>query len=344
MPLVSFLMSNYKTPPAYLRMALDSMLAQTLTDFEAVVINDGVKDESYGVLLEYAEKDCRIRLIENETNLGLPVSLNKGIDACRGKYIARMDTDDICLPDRLEKQVEYMESHPDVMFAGAWADVFEEDENDIVFSWKPKMCPHEEYRVRLLFHNDPTLLHPTVIFRRDFLESNALRYSEDPKMRYTEDYEMWTRCADRGKAGILESVVLKYRDAETQSRITVRHSDDMDNSFRFTQQELMRRLDIEMTDEEATINKDLLSGVKPYDLRYKHWMDKLISQNGKLKIYDQATLKRLLHKVWYRTVAHAISRKKTFRRVLRCFLSAYPSDMPRLAVLMIRRRFGTVKT
>lgn len=344
MPLVSFLMSNYKTPPAYLRRALDSILAQTLTDFEAVVINDGVKDESYELLLEYAEKDGRIRLIENETNLGLPVSLNKGIDACRGKYIARMDTDDICLPDRLEKQVEYMESHPDVMFAGAWADVFEEDENDIVFSWKPKMCPHEEYRVRLLFHNNPTLLHPTVIFRRDFLESNALRYSEDPKMRYTEDYEMWTRCADRGKAGILESVVLKYRDAETQSRITVRHSDDMDNSYRFTQQELMRRLNIEMTDEEATINKDLLSDVKPYDLRYKHWMDKLISQNGKLKIYDQATLKRLLHKVWYRTVAHAISRKKTFRRRLRCFLTAYPSDMPRLAVLMIRRRFGTVKT
>ena len=344
MPLVSFLMSNYKTPPAYLRRALDSILAQTLTDFEAVVINDGVKDESYELLLEYAEKDGRIRIIENETNLGLPVSLNKGIDACRGKYIARMDTDDICLPDRLEKQVEYMESHPDVMFAGAWADAFEEDENDIVFPWKPKMCPHEEYRVRLLFQNDPTLLHPTVIFRRDFLESNALRYSEDPKMRYTEDYEMWTRCADRGKAGILEQVVLKYRNVQADSRITVRHSGEMYDSSLYAQQGLLRRLGIEVTDEEAGLNIGLLTGIKPFDVRYKRWMDKIIAQNRKYGVYDQATLKRLLHERWYKSVAHGIGRKKTFRRRLRCFLTAYPSDMPHLAVLMIRRRFGTVKT
>ena len=75
MPVVSFLMSNYKTPPAYLRRALDSMLAQTFTDFEAVVINDGVKDESYDVLREYAAKDDRIRLIENEENMGLMIFL-----------------------------------------------------------------------------------------------------------------------------------------------------------------------------------------------------------------------------------------------------------------------------
>ena len=131
MATVSFLMSNYKTPPAYLRRALDSMLAQTFTDFEAVVINDGVKDASFDVLREYAAKDSRIRLIENENNMGLPASLNRGIDHCRGRYIARMDTDDICLPERLALQTAYMDSHPDVMFAGAWADVFEEDENDI---------------------------------------------------------------------------------------------------------------------------------------------------------------------------------------------------------------------
>ena len=223
MPLVSFLMSNYKTPPAYLRRALDSMLAQTMTDFEAVIINDGVKDESYGVLLEYAAKDSRIRIIENEQNLGLASSLNRGIEACTGKYIARMDTDDICLPERLALQTEYMETHPDVMFAGAWAYTFEYDENVIKNEWKPVMCSREEYRIRILFANDPLLIHPSVIFRRDFLYNNQLRYSQESDFRYAEDYEMWTRCADCGKPGILEQFVLKYRNAPNENRITAKH-------------------------------------------------------------------------------------------------------------------------
>lgn len=340
MPLVSFLMSNYKTPPAYLRRALDSMLAQTLTDFEAVAINDGVKDESYELLLEYAEKDGRIRIIENETNLGLPVSLNKGIDACRGKYIARMDTDDICLPDRLEKQVEYMESHPDVMFAGAWADVFEEDEDQPVRTWSPVMCSREEYRIRLLFQNDPILIHPTVIFRRDFLNDYSLRYSEDPNMRYTEDYEMWTHCAECGKAGILERIVLKYRNVQAESRITVRHQSGMYESSLYAQRGIIRRLGIEMTEEEAKLNLGLLTGVKPYDIRYKRWIDKLISGNRKYRIYDRAMLKSMLHERWYKTVVYAMKREKTLRIKLRYFLSAYPADMPRLTVLFIRRKLG----
>ncbi|MBQ6023506.1 MAG: glycosyltransferase [Clostridia bacterium] len=324
MPMVSFLMSNYKTPPAYLRRALDSMLAQTMTDFEAVIINDGVKDESYEVLLEYAAKDSRIRLIENETNLGLAASLNKGIEQCRGKYIARMDTDDICYPERLQLQTEYMDANPNIMFSGAWADVFDDDENEIKYQWQPVMCPHEEYRIRLLFSNNPCLLHPTVFFRTGFLKHNTLRYSEDPLFRFSEDYELWTRCADRGSPGILEKAVIKYRDAQIVDRITIRHAREMTTCVQNTQQKLFNRLDITLTEESRLLNMNLLAGRKPYDIRYKKWMNLILKQNKHHTIYDQRIMKRLFHERWYNIVYYGIAKKKTFIKRLRCFLSFYP--------------------
>ncbi len=338
MPTVSFLMSNYKTPPAYLRRALDSMLAQTLTDFEAVVINDGVKDESYDVLLEYAAKDGRIRLIENEKNLGLPASLNKGIGQCRGTYIARMDTDDICYPDRLETQVAYMEAHPDVMFAGAWADVFEEDENEIVRTWQSRIGSPEEYRIRLLFGNDPVLIHPTVIFRREFLMKNDLRYSEDPQFRYTEDYEMWTRCADRGNAAIIDRVVLKYRVAQAQDRITVRHAQEMAACGRNTRKKMLARLGIEPTDAQDALHDRLLSGRKPFDVRYKQWIAKLLRQNKTYGVYDRALFRKMLHDRWYTIVYYGAAGEKSGRGKLSVLLSLFPDGYGRFIKEIINKR------
>ena len=338
MPVVSFLMSNYKTPPAYLRRALDSMLAQTFTDFEAIVINDGVKDASFDVLREYAAKDSRVRLIENEQNLGLPASLNRGIEACTGRYIARMDTDDICYPERLALQTAYMDSHPDVMFAGAWADIFEEDENEIKDTWRPVMCPHEEHRVRLLFSGEPLLIHPTVIFRADFLKKNKLRYSEDPRYRYTEDYEMWTRCADCGAAGILEQVVLKYRCAQSDARITVRHTEEMKICGQNVQKRLFARLGIDCTEEELALNARLLAGRKPYDLRYKQWMDKILAANRETGVYDRRVMKKLFHQRWYNIVYYGIAYEKNGAKRIRYYFSLYPDGFFRFWKELLQRK------
>ena len=343
MPTVSFLMSNYKTPPAFLRRALDSMLAQTFADFEIVAINDGVRDASYEMLLEYAAREPKIVLIENEQNLGLPASLNRGIERCRGKYIARMDTDDICYPDRLERQVAYMDAHPEVMFAGAWADVFAEDENEIVRSWRPVMCSQEEFRIRLLFANDPLLIHPTVIFRADFLKNNKLRYSEDPLHRYSEDYEMWTRCADMGRAGILEHVVLKYRDLQTESRITVRNLGEMGQCKTNVQRALLGRLEITLPEAFCNVHSRLLSGRKPYDLRYKLWMDRILSQNRKKRIYDQATMKRLFHERWFNIVYYGIAYEKNWLEKTKYCFTMYPDGYVRLAKTLVDRSVGKKK-
>ena len=110
-PLVSILMPVYNTAP-YLREAMDSMLAQTFTDFELIVLDDCSPDNAQEILDTYT--DPRIVRYRGERNVGLANVLNVGMEMARGKYIARMDSDDISLPDRLKVQVEYLESHPDI--------------------------------------------------------------------------------------------------------------------------------------------------------------------------------------------------------------------------------------
>ena len=110
MPEITVLMPVYNGEK-YLRPAIESILNQTFSDFEFLIINDGSTDNSESIILSY--KDERIRYVKNENNLKLIKTLNKGIDLARGKYIARMDADDISLPTRLEREIEYMESHPE---------------------------------------------------------------------------------------------------------------------------------------------------------------------------------------------------------------------------------------
>ena len=110
---ISVIMSVYNGEE-YLAEAIDSVLGQSFSDFELIVINDCSTDGTSEILCKYASLDARVKVHTNEVNLRLPSSLNKAISLAEGKYIARMDADDICLPDRLEKQFEFMESHPDV--------------------------------------------------------------------------------------------------------------------------------------------------------------------------------------------------------------------------------------
>lgn len=330
-------MSNYKTPPAFLRRALDSMLDQTFSDFEIVVVNDGVKDESYELLKEYAATDKRIRLIENARNLGLPASLNRGIEQCRGTYIARMDTDDICYPDRLQLQTDFMASHPEIMFSGAWADQFEMDENTSTGRFEPVMCSREEFRIRLLFVNSPLLVHPTVIFRSDFLHKYKLRYSEDPRYRYSEDYEFWTRCIDYGAAGILERPVIRYRQSDADSRITVQHKDEMSECSRNVQKKLFARLKMESL-YDPELNMRLLSGRKPFDLRYKQWMERILVHNKQFKIYDQSLMRKLFHDQWYNIVYYGIAYEKNHLKQIRYFLSLYPDGYVRFVKSLVDRK------
>ena len=130
--LLSVLMSVYKEDTRYLREAIESILNQTYTDFEFVIVGDtplSDRERVFGVIREYALKDRRIKFFPNENNIGLTKSLNVGLSHCSGKYIARMDADDISVSTRLEKQVVFMEANPKILASSAWFEFIDEEGN-----------------------------------------------------------------------------------------------------------------------------------------------------------------------------------------------------------------------
>ena len=212
-PLISVLMPMYNAS-AYLRESLESVLNQTFTMFELLVIDDGSTDDSAAIVRSYLDE--RIRLISNMHDF--ISSLNKGIDASIGKYIARMDADDVMLPHRLETQFNFMESNSDVDICGSWAACFGESQMILKYDTE-----HIKIITNMLFANP--LAHPTVMMRRSIFEKNAeLRYSVD--YPYAEDYKLWTELAGKGfRFSNIPNVLLRYRRSNAQ--VTEQHSDVM---------------------------------------------------------------------------------------------------------------------
>ncbi len=202
-PEISVIMSVYNGE-AYLAEAVESVLHQTFSRFELIVINDCSSDSTGEILAALAAKDSRIKVHTNEVNLRLPASLNKAISLCQGKYIARMDADDICLPDRLAKQYEFMEEHPDVALSSCR---FMTMKNGVYASGGAGgRCDNEALRAMLLMANP--ILHPGVIAKADVMKQ--MRYDES--LTCTEDLELWTRIAMAGlKMQLLPECLMLYR-------------------------------------------------------------------------------------------------------------------------------------
>lgn len=202
-PVVSVIMSVYNGE-AYLAEAIESVCRQTFRDWELVVINDCSTDSTGEILAELSARDGRIKVHPNEVNLRLPKSLNKAISLCEGKYIARMDADDICLPDRLEKQVRFMEEHPDVSLSSCR---FMTVKNGVYASGGAGgRCDHEALKALLLVANP--ILHPGVIAKAEVMK----RLQYDTTLTCTEDLELWTRMVREGeRLAILPECLMIYR-------------------------------------------------------------------------------------------------------------------------------------
>lgn len=205
-PEISVIMPVYNTKEEYLREAIDSILMQSFTNFEFIIVDDCSNEDTKRIIESYSDR--RIRIYHNERNLGVAGSLNQAIRISRGKYIARMDSDDVSVVDRLALQWEYMEKHPEIIVLGGVAKVMGKKELLGCFSKKVR----SEIQLELLFNNIK-LVHPTVMLRGDAIRSNGLLYNE--KM-VAEDYELWTRCIKHGDIVSLPRILLHYRVHESQ--------------------------------------------------------------------------------------------------------------------------------
>lgn len=206
-PQISIVMPVYNAEN-YLHESIESILSQTFTDFELIIIDDGSTDSSRDIVKSYS--DNRVILIENPHNFIR--SLNSGIDASRGKYIARMDADDIMLPPRLEVQFNYMENNPDVDVCGSWMETFGAGSQIVRTS-----VTHNEIALYLLRGN--SLCHPTVIMRKDALRRcKSYPNLYQLKYIYAEDYKLWIDLIRNGlKFANIPEALLQYRLSQKQT-------------------------------------------------------------------------------------------------------------------------------
>jgi glycosyltransferase involved in cell wall biosynthesis len=188
----------------YIKEAVDSILNQTYTDFEFIIIDDASTDGTVSIIKSY--NDVRIQLIEKSINSGYTNSLNQGLKLAKGKYIARMDGDDISLPERFEKQVAYLEANPDVTLCGTCFTVIG---SDVVIQ-----LPENHEAIKLAMLRGNCIAHPTVVIRKEVLDELPMVYnvSKEP----AEDYDLWVRVLSLGKLYNLQEVLLKYREHDTQ--------------------------------------------------------------------------------------------------------------------------------
>src|SRR5213593_1153697 len=183
--------------------AVESILHQTFGDFEFIIVDDGSTDSTEEILREYAALDGRIKLYKQE-NCGLIASLNRYCRVANGKYIARMDADDISLPARLEKQFRYLEAHSEVGVLGTWIQDVDSNRTPII-EWP---VPADPVVVRWFLFFGNCIAHPSVMMRRELLD--RLGYYR-PNAIHVEDYDLWIRAAEVTGVANLPEVLLQYR-------------------------------------------------------------------------------------------------------------------------------------
>lgn len=188
----------------HLRESIESILNQTFSGFEFIVIDDGSTDKTPEILKEYAKKDSRVKAIANKENIGLTKSLNKGIKAAKGEYIARMDANDISVPERLEKQASFMESHPEIGLVGAYAQFIDEKGNYLNRINQPKKLINP----RQLFF-DSQICHSSIMVRKDILEKIG---GYDEKFLYSQDCDLVLRIARISKIAAIPEILILWRN------------------------------------------------------------------------------------------------------------------------------------
>ena len=239
-PKISLIMSVYNGED-YLAETVESVLCQTFTEWEFIIINDCSTDNTSKILAEYASKDARVKVHTNKTNLRLPSSLNKALSLAEGKYIARMDADDICMPDRLQKQYDFMEANPNVDLSSCR---FLTLKNGVYSSGGCGGKGDSESIKALLLVTNP-ILHSGIIAKADVIK--ALGY--DKNFTCTEDMELWTRFVLNNKrVEILSEYLMIYRLHDKQ--ITETTLDKQKNEVIKIQKTYLSQLLKPMTEEQ----------------------------------------------------------------------------------------------
>lgn len=308
-PLISVIMPAYNAA-AYLNQALDSILAQTYSNFELIVLNDGSTDQTDKVIESYT--DTRIQYINNQSNVGIVATLNKGLSAANGEYIARMDADDISTPVRFERQINFLENHPTTGVLGSAIRIIDRRGK----YQRSGFFPTEDTLIRwvLMFANP--IAHPSVIIRRELLQS-CNGYRDVP----AEDIDLWERMSHITTLSNLPEPLLSLR--RYSSTRTAKYLIPLLESSAKTSQRMMLRLlggDVQLTLVEKVWGKELDSSKDAIEIAelIKHLYDKYTTSLPQefIKPLQRDTARRLV-KIAIRNNIKSVDRLYIFQHALR---------------------------
>lgn len=287
-PKVSVIMPVYKGDN-YLSEAVDSILNQTFSDFEFIILCDDPTDKTRDILDKYKQEDSRMKIYYQERQ-GLVNSLNRGFSLAQGEYIARMDADDISLQDRLEKQVKFMTENLEIGICGTWIKRIGEPPS---YVWKVPF-DHESIKSRMLF--EPVIAHPSIIARKETFLKKGLKYKKDET--YAEDYGLWVRAAKEVKLANIPEILMHYRIHKSTSDKNQQRT--VANNIRLAQ---IKELGINPTKEEFEIHEALsyyeIGHNRKLILQVSFWLEKLLNANSEMKVYPEPAFSSTLGYYWY---------------------------------------------
>jgi len=237
-PKITVLMAVYNGEK-YLKKAIDSILNQTFKNFEFLIINDGSTDNTVKILQNY--KDPRIKIVTNKKNLGLVKSLNKGLDIARGEYIARMDADDISLPNRLRTQLDFMKKNKKYVVVGSSVEVIDEKGN-IITTWRREGDP---LLLKWKLIVSPSIMHSTAFFKKNIIIKEG-KYNIE--FKDAEDFELWSRLSDKYLLSNIEKPLVQYRIHDSSVMGTLRKINDNEAHFKVIRNNLSKYIDFNEED------------------------------------------------------------------------------------------------
>ena len=286
---VSVVMPVYNSQQ-FVGKAISSILKQSFRKFEFIIINDGSNDKSEEIILSF--KDERIIYVNNKKNLGLIASLNIGIQKSKGKYIARMDADDISLSSRFEHQVNFLNQNPGIGVCGSWYYSFP----SFPLIKVKGHSDSEILRTVLLF--SPCLCHPATMIRKKVLTENNLQYSENAK--HLEDYDLWVRMSSYCKISNVGKFLFRYRNHPGQ--ISNTHNAIQKKSGNLIREKYLSQLGFTFSVEELSMHNFISSNAfiksKNQLSKIENWLITLCKQNSEINKIDKMAFNYFIGKMW----------------------------------------------
>ena len=284
-PKVSILMCVYNGE-IHLREAVESILNQSFKDFEFVIVDDGSTDSSWQILTEYSIGDSRIVLIQNEKNLGLEKSLNKGLAATKGEYFARQDADDVSIANRLQLQVDFLDNHPEVGALGTCVEYIDDRSHTTGTNSLP--TDHESLQSLLLFNN--FMHHSTLMVRRSLMQKLE-GYNED--MRYVEDYDLWWRLSCLSRLATLPDILLKRR-LDNRPRISKLYREkQLHNSFEISFKAVRESLGKELSDLDREAYERFWWNINQFIISKQNYQKCWLNKHGQNALLRREDIQKL---------------------------------------------------